>query len=107
MKLNLLVLTLFFLAGIMAACNQNNFANGDKPVKVKVVSLEKCGATPYTIKLVKETADELGLTIDFNHVVVRNVEEAKEHRHIGSPTVQINGVDIDPHARDITQFGIT
>ena len=74
---------------------------------VKVVSLEKCSATPPTIELVKETAKEMGLAIDFKHVVVKTAEEAKEHRHIGSPTVHINGLDIDSGARDIDQFGIT
>jgi hypothetical protein len=76
-------------------------------VHVTVLSLEKCGVTPSTIRLVKETAKELGLNIDFRHVVVNTVEEAVTHRHIGSPTVQINGIDIEPQARDITRFGIT
>jgi hypothetical protein len=69
--------------------------------------LEKCNATQPTIALVKETAGEMGISINFVHIVVNTTEEAYEHRHIGSPTVQINGLDIDPLARDITQFGIT
>ena len=76
-------------------------------MKVKVVSLEGCGATPGTIALVKETAKEMGLTIKLEHIVVRTPEEAEKHRHIGSPTVQINGLDIDPGARALNQFGIT
>ena len=107
MKSNLFVLTLCCLAGILTACNHNNSAKDNKLMQVKVVSLEKCDATSPTITLVKDTAKELGLIIDFNHVVVRTSEEAQKHRHIGSPTVQINGVDIDPQARGITQFGIT
>jgi hypothetical protein len=76
-------------------------------MQVKVVSLEKCGATPPTIALVKETAREMGIAIDLKHLIVRTPEEAKEHRHIGSPTVLIEGRDIDPGARDIKQFGVT
>ena len=74
---------------------------------VKVVSLDKCNATPPTIKLVKEVAKEMGININFSHAIVRNLDEANRHRHIGSPTVQINGLDIDPEARDIEQFGVT
>ena len=74
---------------------------------VKIVSLEKCSSTQPTIALVKKSAGELGISINFEHIVVNTAEEAYEHRHIGSPTVQINGLDIDPFARDITQFGIT
>ncbi len=76
-------------------------------MKVKVVSLEGCGATPPTIALVREMAKEMGLKIKLEHIVVKTPEEAKKHRHVGSPTVQINGLDIDPGAREINQFGIT
>jgi hypothetical protein len=109
MKLKFFAAALFITSGIMAACNQHLAITekGNKPMQVKVVTLEKCSATPPTIKLVKETAKELGVKIDLQHVVVKTVDEAKEHRHIGSPTVQINGIDIEPQARDITQFGIT
>ena len=74
---------------------------------VKIVSLDKCNATPPTIELVKEVAKEMGININFSHVIVRNQDEANKNRHIGSPTVQINGLDIDPGARDIEQFGVT
>jgi len=76
-------------------------------MKVKVVSLEKCSATDLTISLVNEVAGELDVEIDFEHVVVKTREDAIAQRHIGSPTVQINGLDIDPGARAINQFGIT
>ena len=76
-------------------------------MQVKVVSLANCSATAPTINLVKEIAGELGIAIDFSHVVVKTADEANFHRLIGSPTVQINGIDIEPQARGINQFGIT
>lgn len=75
--------------------------------KVKVLSLDKCSATPPTIELVKDVAKELGIAISLEHVVVKTREQAEQHRHIGSPTVQINGLDIEPGARGIEQFGVT
>ncbi len=79
----------------------------NKIMQVKVASLEKCSATQPTISRVKEIAEDMGIAIDFSHVVIRTAEEAKKHRHIGSPTVQIDGLDIDPEARDVAQFGVT
>lgn len=76
-------------------------------MQVKIISLEKCSATSETIAMVKETAKEMGIAIDFERVVVKSLEEAIEQRHIGSPTMQINGRDIDPQARDSEQFGLT
>lgn len=109
MNSNLFLITIFsIITGIMTACDQNITKNqGTETMRVKVISLKNCSATLPTIRMVKDTAAELGITIDFNHVIVRTPEEAKEHRLIGSPTVQINGIDIEPQARDITQFGIT
>ena len=76
-------------------------------LRVKVVSLEGCQATPLTIELIQKTARELDLQIEIENVIVRTPEEAEKQRHIGSPTVQVNGLDIDPEARENTQFGIT
>jgi len=74
---------------------------------VKVISLDKCSATPPTISLVEEVAGEMGLTYTLEHIVVKTAEEAAQAGHIGSPTVQINGRDIEPAAREIKHFGVT
>lgn len=84
------------------ACGQNS----GPALKVKVASLERCGATQPTVDLVKNTAEELGLAIDFEYVAISTQEQAKAHRHLGSPTIQINGLDIEPAARNADQFGI-
>ena len=84
-----------------------NQKNSEALVKVKVASLQACGSTEPTIALVKETAKELNLQIDFEYVPVKTIEEARKHRHLGSPTIQINGLDIDPAARSIERFGIS
>ena len=84
------------------ACGQSSNRN----LKVKVASLERCGATQPTIDLVKNTAKELGLAIDFEYVAISTREQANSHRHLGSPTIQINGLDIEPAARNADQFGI-
>lgn len=74
---------------------------------VKVISLEKCDGTPATVELVKKTALEMGIPIEFEHVLVHTQEDARLHRLIGSPTVQIDGVDIDPEARVLQRFSLT
>jgi hypothetical protein len=39
-------------------------------------------------------------------VAVSSQEQATEHRCLGSPTVQINGLDIEPAARVSMNFGL-
>lgn len=91
------------------SCTQSNQHQEEEIItmKVKIVSLAGCTATPPTLALVRETAKELAVEIDLEHVVVTSKEEAVTHRHIGSPTVQVNGLDIDPEMRKIEQFGIS
>jgi len=76
-------------------------------MEVKVIHLEGCGATPPTISLIQKVAKDLGVKIHLERVVVKTTEEAKKFRHIGSPTVQINGLDIEADARDVKNFGLT
>ena len=109
LKIKSNILLVFVFMSAIVGCNSNDFAQdkGNGIMKVKVASLEKCSATDLTIDLVHKVAREMGAKIDFEHVIVKTREDAIEHRHIGSPTVQINGLDIDTGARAINQFGIT
>ena len=76
-------------------------------MKVTVVSLEKCDATPAAISLSEDVAGEMGVKINIEHIQVKTREDAIVHRHIGSPTVRINGLDIEPVAREHKQYGVT
>lgn len=95
------------MAGTIQACDSNFTLERVAIMNVKVIYLEKCGATPPTISLVEDVASEMGITITLEHIVVKTREEAVAYRHIGSPTIQINGIDIDPGAREMNQFGVT
>jgi hypothetical protein len=108
-KSNILFWLLLILVNPMLGCSSDDFAShkGDDIMKVKVVSLEKCSATDRTIALINEVAEETGLEINLEHAIVKTREDAVAQRHIGSPTVQINDLDIEPGARKIKQFGVT
>jgi len=49
----------------------------------------------------------LGIAIELTEVLVSTEEEAEAHRFLGSPTVQVNGLDLDPAMRTQTAFGFT
>lgn len=76
-------------------------------IQVEVLSIKGCPATPPTISLVRSTAKELGIDAEVINIVINTLEEANERRFIGSPTVQINGREIDPSMRSVNQFGLT
>jgi hypothetical protein len=48
---------------------------------------------------------ESGIEIDLKIVPVESQEQAQQWKFLGSPTVQVNGLDIEPSARSATAFG--
>jgi hypothetical protein len=75
-------------------------------VQVRVLYTNRCPNLEPTIDLIQKIGGDLGLDLEIDKVLVAAREEAEELRCIGSPTVQINGVDIDPGARDSIRFGL-
>ena len=76
-------------------------------IVVRVLHLNGCPSTPPTISLIERVANDLGIDVVIEEVTISTQEEAVRHRHIGSPTVQVEGVDIDPSARQEVAFGMT
>ncbi len=74
-------------------------------VRVRVLSTAGCPHTPATIAAIEEAAREASVPVQLQTVLIETQEEAEAQRFLGSPTVQINGVDLDPQQRDRTDFG--
>jgi hypothetical protein len=79
----------------------------DKPqaVNVHVLYTEDCPATPPTIALIHQAAAEMSLSIQLQTTLVSSPEQASELRFLGSPTILVNGLDIDPSARSKSAYG--
>ncbi len=76
-------------------------------LNVKILSIEGCADASSTIELIQKTADKQRIPINLSHVVIASPDEAKTNKLIGSPTVLINGLDIEPDMRSSTRFGFT
>jgi len=77
-------------------------------MKVEVIVLfsEGCDNTPPTIGLIEQIALESRIEIDLKTVPVESQDQAQQWKFLGSPTVQVNGLDIEPSARSATGFGL-
>lgn len=76
-----------------------------KAISIIVLHTEGCPSTPKTVERIRECTTEIGIPTDLREVLVRTQEEADVWRFLGSPTVQVNGLDIDSSARTSTSFG--
>ncbi len=50
--------------------------------------------------------DEKQLNIPIEQILIHNEEEARINKFLGSPTIKINGFDLEPSARDLSQTGL-
>lgn len=76
-----------------------------KSVNVVVLHNEGCPSTPKAIELIETCVAEKGIKMNFQKILVKTQKEANDLRFLGSPTIQVNGIDIDPSARDTNIFG--
>ena len=111
------ILVCFIALGFLSACSeepsestkpmQRTFKGRATRMQIEVLTIPGCQVTPPTVELVKRIATEMEASYAINIVTVDNHGQANDLKFIGSPTVRINGVDIDPDAHLQKQYGVT
>ena len=74
---------------------------------IDILYFESCPNYEITKALVRSAIDALGVRATIQPILVETPEAATEHGFLGSPTVRIDGVDIEPSARGRTDCGLT
>jgi hypothetical protein len=75
--------------------------------RVDVVRRFDCGHGVHAVAAVQRLASELQIRIGVRDVVIGTDDEARTTGCLGSPTVLVGGVDVEPAARGRTSFGVT
>lgn len=65
-------------------------------VRVEILAREDCPNRGMAITVVERVVDEMGVPAEIEIVEVADDEDAEEHRVLGSPTVLVDGRDVDP-----------
>ena len=76
-------------------------------MQIDILYFEGCPHHIPTVERVKQIVAEMGLTIPVTEVQITTPEEAQQRRFLGSPTVLVDGVDIDPDARQRASYGVS
>ena len=75
-------------------------------MKVQVLSFEGCPNHEPAVALARQVIADLGADASVEAVEVQGVDDAERMRFLGSPTLVVDGVDIEPCARSRTDFGL-
>jgi hypothetical protein len=76
----------------------------DQPT-IELLYLDACPSHQQLLPTVEQLALRSGATLRTRCIETR--EAAQSERFLGSPTVRVNGVDVDPTAPERTDYGLT
>lgn len=76
----------------------------NKTTQVRVFYTNGCPNASQVIDLIERIADDIDIPVVVDRASVTSQEEAVKLRCLGSPTIQINGLDIDPSFRNSVAF---
>ncbi len=74
---------------------------------VEILYFEGCPHLAETVALAREVVAESGLDAEIREIPVSDEAEALRMKFLGSPTVRVNGADIEPDARERTGFALS
>lgn len=75
-------------------------------MRISILYFQGCPNHPPTAKMVRQAVAESGLDARVEEVELTTLDDAQRLRFLGSPTVQVDGVDIEPAARSRTDFAM-
>ncbi len=76
-------------------------------MNIQVLYFEGCPNHEPTVSLVREVVAGLDLSAQVEEIEVTTQTDAERLRFLGSPTVQVNGVDMEPSARERTNYALS
>jgi hypothetical protein len=77
-----------------------------RTVRVEILLLEDCPYADATMALVERAIADTGVPARIELVVVTNEPQAHLKRFLGSPTVRVDGRDVEPGASLLDDYGI-
>lgn len=69
-------------------------------LQIEILSFEGCPNREAAIALVSDAVAEAGVDVDVRVIDVPDAKAAERTRFLGSPTIRVNGRDIEPGADD-------
>jgi hypothetical protein len=75
-------------------------------MKIELFYIDDCPGYKTALKYIDEALKEKGLKVPVEMVKITGDEDAARHRFLGSPSVRIDGRDIEPGTEKIKVFSL-
>jgi hypothetical protein len=67
----------------------------EQPMKIDIYYSSSTGLQPGLQEAIKDAIEATSVEVDVNTIEIHTYEEAKAARFMGSPTVRVNGIDVE------------
>jgi hypothetical protein len=92
-------LALFYRAELAEAWERAGLSgSGHGPLRIEVLYFEGCPNVGASVALVQRVVSELRVDADLQLVEVAGEADAIDHHFLGSPSVRVDGTDVEPGA---------
>jgi mercuric ion transport protein len=81
--------------------------HGNKKLDIEILYFQGCPNHAPTVDKVREALQSEGQSAEIQEVEVRTQAEAEAMGFLGSPSVHINDLDIEPEARKLKTYGLS
>jgi hypothetical protein len=75
-------------------------------MEIEILYFEDCPHHLPTVERIRAVLHEVGCSAELREILVPDMQTAQGVKFPGSPTVRVNGIDIDAVAGDIKDFGL-
>jgi hypothetical protein len=75
-------------------------------VEVEVLHTETCPTWRAAAARIRELASREDIAVELTDSTVKTPDEAAQRRFLGSPTVRVDGRDVQPDAERLEEFGL-
>jgi hypothetical protein len=74
------------------------------PVRVQILARKDCDNRAMAVIVVERVAAEMGIPIALEEIDMTSEAQAKKRRFLGSPSVRVDGLDVEPGTMGSTDF---
>jgi hypothetical protein len=74
------------------------------PVRVEILARKDCDNRGMAAVVVERVAAEMGIPVALEVIDVKSDAQARKWRFLGSPSVRVDGLDVEPGTNESTDF---
>lgn len=77
-----------------------------KSILIEALFTPNCKSRKATLSMIETIRRNRSLNVDLREITIRSTREAHVHRFLGSPSIHVNGQDIEPQSREKSDYGV-